>query len=91
MNEITQMCTDYLAMSQKITRIKMSALTGSCLWHEKRNYDSLTRLSQQTRQVAEVANRYTPSHTDVVFVVMDALVKICEDDLVAIRSVTAIP
>ena len=27
----------------------------------KKNYDSLTRLSQQTRQVAEMAKRCTPS------------------------------
>ena len=90
MHEITQMCTDYLALSQKIKRIKRSALTGSCLWHEKELWQS-TRLSQQTRQVAEMAQKWTPSQKDVVFVVMGALVTICEDDLIAMRSVTAIP
>ena len=57
----------------------------------KRNYDSLTRLSQRTRQVAEMAKRCTPSETHVIFVVMDALVMIYEDDLIATRGVTAMP
>ena len=51
----------------------------------------LTRLSQQTRQVAEMAKRCTPSQTDVIFVAMDALVMIHEDDLIAMNSVTAMP
>ena len=33
----------------------------------KRNYDSLTRLLQQTRQVAEMAKRCTPSHPFLFF------------------------
>ena len=49
----------------------------------QRNYDNLTRLSQQTRQVAEMAKRCAPSQTDVIFVVLDALVRIYEDDLIA--------
>ena len=57
----------------------------------KRNYDSLTRLSKQTRQVSEMAKRCTPSQTDVLFVAMDALVRTFEDDLIATRIVTAIP
>ena len=56
----------------------------------KRSYVSLTRLSQLTRQVAEMAKRCTPSQTDAIFVVMNALVRIYEDDLIAIRNVTAI-
>ena len=63
---------------------KDEALKGS-------DYDSLTRLSQQTRQVAEMAKRCTPAQTDVILVVMDALVRIYEDDLIAMRSVTAMP
>ena len=56
-----------------------------------RNYDSLTRLSQQTRQVAEMAKRCTPPQTDGIFVATDALVRIHEGDLIATRSVTAMP
>ena len=56
-----------------------------------RNDDSLTRLSQQTRQVAEMAKRCTLSQTDVLFVVMDALVRIYVDDVIATRSVIAFP
>ena len=55
----------------------------------KRNYDSLTRLSQNTEQVAEMAKRCIPSQTDVIFVAIDALVRIYEDDLIATRCVTA--
>ena len=40
-------------------------------------------------QVAVMEKRCTPSQTDVIFVAMDALVKIYEDDLIATRSVTA--
>ena len=57
----------------------------------KKNYDSLARLSQQTRQVAEMAKRCTPSQTDVIFVVMDDVVRIYADDLIATRSATAMP
>ena len=39
--------------------------------------------------MAEMAKRCTPSQTDVVFVAMEALVKIYEDDLIATGSVTA--
>ena len=49
----------------------------------KKSYDSLTRLSQQTRQVAEMAKKCFSSQTDVIFVVMNALVRIYEDDLIA--------
>ena len=49
----------------------------------KKNYDSLARLSQQTRQVAEMAKRCSPSQTDVIFVAMDALVRIYEVDVIA--------
>ena len=38
-----------------------------------------------------MTKRCTPSQTDVIFVVMDALVRIYEDDLSATRNVTAIP
>ena len=44
-----------------------------------------------TRQVAEMAKRCTSSQTDVIFVVMDALVRIYEDDSIATKSVTAMP
>ena len=37
-----------------------------------------------------MGERCTPSQTDVIFVAMDALVKIYEDDLIATRSVTAV-
>ena len=40
-------------------------------------------------QVAVMGERCTPSQTDVIFVAMDALVKIYEYDLIATRSVTA--
>ena len=40
-------------------------------------------------QVAEMEKRCTPSQTDVIFVAMDAFVKVYEDDLIATRSVTA--
>ena len=36
----------------------------------------------KTRDLAEMAKRCTPSHTDVIFVVMDAFVRIYEDDLI---------
>ena len=55
----------------------------------KKSYDSLTRLSRQPRQVAEMANSCISSQTDVIFVVMNAHKRICEDDLIAIRNVTA--
>ena len=56
----------------------------------KRNYDSLTRLSQQTEQVAEMAKKmYSVTNRVYFFVALDAFVKIYEDDLIAIRSVTA--
>ena len=54
-------------------------MTGSHVSHSTQN------------KVAEMTKRCTPSHTDVVFVVMDALARICEDDLIAMRSATAIP
>ena len=54
------------------------------------SYDSLTCYSQQTGQVAEMTKRYSPSQTDVIFVVMDALLRIYEDDLIATRNVTAV-
>ena len=57
----------------------------------KKDYDTLTCVSQQTRQVEEMTKRCTLSQTDVIFVVMDALVRIYEDDLIATRSVTAMP
>ena len=47
----------------------------------KRNDDSLTRLSQQTRQVAEMAKRCTPSQTDVIFVVTNAFVNVLEHEV----------
>ena len=49
-------------------------------------------MSQDTSegQVAEMAKRCTPSKTDVIFVVMDALVRIYVDDLNAGRDVTAL-
>ena len=37
----------------------------------------------------ELAKRSTPSQTDVMFFVKNALVNMCEDDLIAIRNVTA--
>ena len=52
--------------------------------------DSLTRVLQQTTHVAEIAKRYTPSQTDVIYVVMDALVRIYVGDLMATRNVLAI-
>ena len=57
----------------------------------KRYYDSLTCVSQQPEQVAEMAERCTLSQTDVNFVVMDALVRVYEDDLIATGSVIAMP
>ena len=39
----------------------------------------------------EMTKICTPSQTDVIFVVMDALVRIYEDDLMATKNVTAIP
>ena len=42
-------------------------------------------------QVAEMAKRCAPSQTEVIFVIMDALVRICEDDIIAINRVTATP
>ena len=36
-----------------------------------------------------MAKRCTPSQTDVIFVAMDALMRIYKDDLIAKRSVTA--
>ena len=47
------------------------------------------RLSQQTGQVAEMTKGCGPSQPEVIFVVMDALVKLYEDDLFAQRNVTA--
>ena len=55
------------------------------------DYDSLTCFSQHAEQVAEMTKRCTPSHTNVIFVVMDVIVRIYEDDLIAKRNVTAIP
>ena len=40
-------------------------------------------------QVTEMSKRCTPSQTDVIFVAMDSLVRIYEDDLIATDSVTA--
>ena len=42
-------------------------------------------------QVAEMTKGCTRSQTDVIFVLVDALVRICEDVLIATRTVTAIP
>ena len=39
--------------------------------------------------MAEVTKRCSPSQPDVIFVVMNALVKFYEDDLIAKRNVTA--
>ena len=55
----------------------------------KRNCGSLKCVSQHQDKVAEMAKRCTPSQTDVIFVAMDALVKIYEDDLIATGNVTA--
>ena len=57
----------------------------------RRNYDILTCFSHHKGQVAEMTKRCTSSHTDVIFVVMDALVRIYEDDLIATENVTAMP
>ena len=58
----------------------------------KRNCDSLTHLSQQTRQVAENGEKmYSVTQTDVIFVVMNAVARIYEDDIIAMNSVTAMP
>ena len=54
----------------------------------RRNCDSLTRLSQQTEQVAEMAKRCTSVTNSIIFAAMDALVKIHQDGLIATRSVT---
>ena len=93
MNEIT-VCTDYLALSQTVIRRIKKECAGKihacCM---KRNYDSLTCVSQHQEegagQGAEMAKRCTSSQTDVIFVAMDALVRTYEDDLIATDSVTA--
>ena len=54
----------------------------------KRNYDSFTCFSQHRGQVKEMTKICTPSQTDVIFAVMDALVRIYEDDLMATKNVT---
>ena len=78
MDEITVCKLASLALIQMVINRMRSALTGS------------HTLSQQTEQVAVMEKRCTQSQTDVIFVVMNVLVRIYEDDLTAIRNVTAI-
>ena len=82
MNEITQ-CAMTSWPRAKLSQKGRSAKSS--------DYDSLTCFSQHAEQVAEMTKRCTPSQTDVIFVVMDALVRIYEDDLIAKRNVNAIP
>ena len=70
---------------------KRSALTRSCLQHQKGTMTASHVSHKHKGQVAEMTNRCTPSQTDVILVVMDALVRIYEEDLIAPRNVTAIP
>ena len=79
MNEITQCATTNWPCAKKSQKINA----------KNSDYDRLTHHSQQMREVAEMTKRCTPSHTDVIFVVMDALERIYEEDLMSTRSVTA--
>ena len=47
------------------------------------------RLSQQTGQVAEVTKGCGPSQPEVIFVVMNGIVKVYEGDLIAKKNVIA--
>ena len=56
-----------------------------------KNLDSLTQLSQH-QEKWQKWRKYVLRHKQTfIFVAMDAHVRICEDDLVAISSVTAMP
>ena len=68
----------------------MGAHKGSCLLRAKELSQSHMCLTA-SRQVAEMAKRCTPSQTDVIFVVMDAVVRIYEYNLIAKRCATAMP